>query len=290
MRTSKTAVVSTLLLGVFVVGSWWGKGGNVLCFSTWALAKPGSGTAPAGDEARAKLHLYLLIGQSNMAGRGKVEKEDQTAHPRVPALNKEDLWVPAVDPLHFDKPSAGVGPGLAFGRALADADSAVTIGLIPCAAGGSPISVWKKDVYWKQTKSKPYDEALRRVAIARQRGVLKGILWHQGESDSNEQEAKVYADRLADLVTRLRRDLEAPEVPLVVGRLSEPFRAQNEHARIVDQALRDFAKKDGRSAYVESDKLTLMKDNTHFDAASAREFGRRYAKAMLQVQQKGGKP
>jgi hypothetical protein len=192
----------------------------------------------------------------------------------------------ALEPLHFDKSSAGVGPGLAFGKALADEHKDMTIGLIPCAAGGSPISVWKKDAYWAQTKSKPYDETLRRVALAKKRGVLKGILWHQGESDSSEKEARLYADRLADLVTRLRRDLEAPEVPFLVGGLSEPLRAKNEYARTVDQALRAFAQKDRHAAYVESDKLTLMADNTHFDAASAREFGRRYAKALLQMQKK----
>jgi hypothetical protein len=251
----------------------------------WLAMWPVFGAARA-DEPKEKCHLYLLIGQSNMAGRGKVEAEDRKAHPRVLVLNKEDEWVPAVDPLHFDKSIAGVGPGLAFGKAMADASKDTTIGLIPCAAGGSPISVWKKDGYWSQTRSKPYDETLRRVAVARKRGVLKGILWHQGESDSTEKDAKLYADRLADLMTRLRRDLEAPDMPILVGGLSEPLRNKNEHARLVDQALRDVARKDTRSAYVDSDKLTLMADNTHFDAASAREFGRRYAKAILDMQKK----
>jgi hypothetical protein len=91
-------------------------------------------------------------------------------------------------------------------------------------------------------------------------------------------------------VSRLRRDLEAPQVPFLVGGLSEPFRDRNENARSVDQALRDYAGKDARSAYISSDKLTLMKDNTHFNAASAREFGRRYARAMLQVLKQGAKP
>ena len=257
-----------------------------VCFSILALTQPGVEPATAADETTGTFDLYLLIGQSNMAGRGKVEKEDMTAHPRVFALNKADEWVPAIDPLHFDKPSAGVGPALAFGKTLADENKDVTIGLIPCAAGGSPISVWKKDAYWGQTRSKPYDETLRRVALARKRGVLKGILWHQGESDSNEKDAQLYADRLADLVTRLRRDLEVPDVPFLVGGLSEPLRVKNEYARTVDQALRGFAKKDKHAAHVESDKLTLMADNTHFDAASAREFGKRYAKAMLHLQKK----
>src|SRR5262245_32294917 len=85
----------------------------------------------ASADEPEKVHLYLLIGQSNMAGRGKVEAEDKKPHTRVLMLNKEDQWVPAVDPLHFDKGSAGVGPGLTFGKTLAEADKEVTIGLIP---------------------------------------------------------------------------------------------------------------------------------------------------------------
>ncbi len=109
--------------------------------------------------SQAKLHLYLLIGQSNMAGRGKVSPMDKMPHPRVFTLNKKDMWVPATDPIHFDKSIAGVGPGLTFGKTLAEADPSVTIGLIPCAAGGYPISVWQKSGYWPATKTKPYEEA-----------------------------------------------------------------------------------------------------------------------------------
>src|SRR4051794_5233593 len=133
MTTSRPAFLGALLLG-----GWCG---------------PGSAAEPD-----PKFHLYLLVGQSNMAGRGKVEKEDQTPHARVLVLNKDDAWVPAADPLHFDKRSAGVGPGLTFGKVLAEADPGVTIGLIPCAAGGSPITVWEKGAAWAQTNSKPYDE------------------------------------------------------------------------------------------------------------------------------------
>ena len=97
----------------------------------------------AGENETAPMRLYLLIGQSNMAGRGRVVAEDKTPHPRVFVLDKADEWAPAVDPLHFDKPFAGVGPGLAFGKAMAEADPEARIGLVPCAAGGSPISVWR---------------------------------------------------------------------------------------------------------------------------------------------------
>ena len=66
------------------------------------------------------MHLFLLAGQSNMAGRGEVEAQDRATHPRIWMLDRHGQWVPAADPLHFDKPVAGVGPGLAFARVLVE--------------------------------------------------------------------------------------------------------------------------------------------------------------------------
>src|SRR5689334_23319089 len=80
-----------------------------------------------------KFHLFLLVGQSNMAGRGVVDTSDTTPHDRVLMLNKAGEWTPAVDPLHFDKPIAGTGLGKTFATILAEADPGITIGLIPAA-------------------------------------------------------------------------------------------------------------------------------------------------------------
>ena len=132
------------------------------------------------------LHLYLLIGQSNMAGRGEVAAQDRQIHPCVSALDRSCRWLPAADPIHFDKPGAGVGLGLTSGKIMAGHDPLVHVGLIPCAAGGSPISVWRPGCTWDETGSVPYDDALRRSRLAMGQGVLRGILWHQGESDSKE--------------------------------------------------------------------------------------------------------
>ena len=99
---------------------------------------------------KEKFEIYLLIGQSNMAGRGKVDPATNKAHPRVLKLDKQGKWVPATDPLHFDKPKiAGVGPGSGFGPVIAEAKPGVTIGLIPAAVGGTPLSRWVKggDLY-----------------------------------------------------------------------------------------------------------------------------------------------
>ena len=67
-----------------------------------------------------QFHLYLLVGQSNMAGRGKVEAQDKKEHPRLLSLTKQNKWAPAVDPLHFDKPFAGTGLGRTFGIRIAE--------------------------------------------------------------------------------------------------------------------------------------------------------------------------
>src|SRR5579859_1025303 len=90
------------------------------------------------------LDLYLLIGQSNMAGRGPVEAQDKEVIPRVFMLNKEMAWVPAVDPLHFDKPAvAGVGLGRTFAKTMLRNNPSASIGLIPAAFGGTSLDEWK---------------------------------------------------------------------------------------------------------------------------------------------------
>ena len=148
-----------------------------------------------------------------MAGRGAVEAQDRTPHPRVIALNKDDQWVPAIDPLHFDKSAAGVGLGRTFGMQIADANPGITVGLIPCAVGGSPIDAWKPGEFYAPTRSHPWDDALRRAKLALKSGVLKGILWHQGESDANDRLAPAYEAKLHDLIKRLRAELDVPRSP-----------------------------------------------------------------------------
>src|SRR5690606_28189926 len=182
-----------------------------------ARAAPADG--PPAD--RDRFHLFLLAGQSNMAGRGVVEPEDRVPHPRVWMLDAEGRWVPAVDPVHFDKPNvAGVGPGRAFALAVAEAEPGVVIGLIPTAVGGSPIVAWEPGGVHAQAGTRPYDDAVARARAAMRDGTLKAVLWHQGESDSNEAAAPRYEERLAGLVQRLRRDLDAPDLPFLVGGLT----------------------------------------------------------------------
>ncbi|MFN5653649.1 MAG: sialate O-acetylesterase, partial [Flavobacteriia bacterium] len=123
------------------------------------------------------------------------------------------------------------------------------------------------------TKSHPWDDALRRAAIATQSGTLRGILWHQGESDSTPELAEAYAGKLVDLVDRFRQALASPEVPFLVGQLGQfadsPW---TEQRRMVDAAHRALPGQIPRTAFVPSDGLGHKGDKVHFEAAALREF------------------
>jgi hypothetical protein len=246
-----------------------------------------SGTIPPSPVAAKRdtppsMQLFLLAGQSNMAGRGDIAAQDQIVHPRIFVLNRQLEWVPAVEPLHFDKPVAAVGPGLSFARELAGRDADAVIGLIPAAVGGSPITAWEPGVTYVETGAKPYDDALLRTRHALRYGELRAILWHQGESDANPQAAPQYEARLRALIARLRSELGAAELPVLIGQLGQwPERPWDEAWRQVDAAHRAVARSVPGVRFVGSDGLAHKGDVLHFDAAAARELGRRYAEAYL---------
>lgn len=230
-----------------------------------------------------RLQLFLLIGQSNMAGRGVPEAADQQPQPHVWMLTKALSWVPARDPMHFDKPAViGVGPGLAFAKRLVEAYPNMNIGLVPCAVGGSGIDDWRPGAYYDPTHSYPYDDALRRARKALENGQLAGFLWHQGESDSEPGKAGVYEQKLTELVQRFRKDLNAPNVPFVVGTLGDFVVNRNPNARTVNEALQRAIQHIPNSYCVVSAGLTDKGDSTHFDTPSARTLGQRYADVFIQ--------
>lgn len=253
------------------------------------LAAVGCGS-PAPSTAGAEdppLHLYLLAGQSNMAGRGVVEAVDSTPVARVFALNAAMEWVPAKNPLHFDKLDiVGVSPGFAFGKAMADANPGVRIGLIPSAVGGSPIRSWLPTAVHEQTNTRPWDDALSRTfrVLAQQGGELKGIIWHQGESDSNEEFAAQYEDALVDLVERFRHEFQNPNLPFVAAPLAEYYLAGNPIAANINAATQNVAERLPHTAVISAEGMNPKADNVHLDSPSARELGRRYAAAMLALQ------
>ncbi len=260
----------------------------VAIFILWAMLAPNllSQTKNAAEPStqlprKDQFHLYLLIGQSNMAGRGALETADKQPHARVLKFTQELTWAPAVDPLHFDKPIAGVGLGTSFGKIMADTSPRVTIGLVPCAVGGTPLSRWTKD-------GDLHQQALTRIKTAMKDGMLKGILWHQGESDAADlQLAQTYASRLSQMIRDLRAELGEPNVPFVAGKLGEflPLTRNDvpSHWKLVNEQLGIAATLAGNAAVVDSAGLQHKGDDVHFDTPSLRELGKRYAVAMQKL-------
>jgi hypothetical protein len=219
-----------------------------------------------------------------MAGRGVVEDEDRVENPRVLMFDRREKWKPAVDPVHFDKSVAGVGPGRSFGIAVANADTTIRIGLVPTAVGGSPITSWEPHALDPATLTHPWDEAIARAKAAMTDGQLKAILWHQGESDSNAEAAPLYAQRLRALIQRFRSELGSPNLPFIIGQLGRfDGKAWDAPHITVDSVHRAIALEMPNVAFVSSEGLKDKGDNTHFTAAGARELGRRYAEAYLRL-------
>lgn len=239
--------------------------------------------SPAFASQPDSLDLYLLIGQSNMAGRGAVAEADRLPDPRVMVLNKENAWASQGEPIHFDKPGmTGVGLGFTFGKLAAEKTPGVTVGLIPCAVGGTPISRWKPG-------ADLYQQALARAKIALQSGRLKGILWHQGESECGyETKARAYAKELVEVAEGFRRDLNAPEVPFIAGQLGEFLYTRkgdkSPHARIVNAQIDSLPSLLPRSAVVSSAGLEHKGDELHFGTKAQKELGRRYFAALQTLQ------
>ncbi len=229
------------------------------------------------------MHIFLLAGQSNMAGRGELSDIDRALHPRVFVLDKNDNWVTATEPIHFDKPKVrGTGPGLAFAKEIAKQNPEIRIGLVPTAVGGSGIQTWVPGGYHEKTGLYPWDDAVRRLRVAMQSGELKAVLWHQGESDSRPESANLYEARLHDLIRRFRNVAGNDKLPFIVGQLGQ-FKEWSDGRQLVNAVHENVPAHFENTRFVSSDDLTHIGDKTHFDAASARELGRRYADAYADI-------
>jgi hypothetical protein len=214
------------------------------------------------------MNLFLLIGQSNMAGRGTVGPGDRVTNPRILMLTKGLSWTLASDPVHFDKPIAGVGLCSEFARVLVRSDPKIVVGLIPCAVGGTSLDEWRPG-------GALYVNAVGRAREAMKRGTLSGILWHQGEADIAHQRVTTYGDRFASMIAHLRADLGAGNVPLVIGEIGH-FRSENAE---FNANLPSVARRVPLCSCVTTENLKDRGDGLHFDTPSLYILGQRYAAA-----------
>jgi acetyl esterase/lipase len=260
-----------------------------MLFCSSAIQAADEFTLPQGVK---RVEIFLLMGQSNMKGRGQVP-EVQTEHPRILNMNMvDDRWCPAKHPLHkIDDPdllnrpdNTGVGPGLDFARVLAERDEDVLIALIPVAWGGSSIKRWTKGADLYERTIRKANKALTDFPEGKAR--IAGALWLQGESDTFEDRYGPYAGKLDAMIQSLRRDMELPELPFIACTIGSFIRNIEKfpHVKEINEDLMELPKRLPRTACVDArDIKGHIGDYLHFNTESQIIIGQRFAKSYLKL-------
>lgn len=240
---------------------------------------PKTETKPPALPEKEKIWVFILAGQSNMAGRGKVEASDTLPDPRILSINKHGELIHAKEPLHFYEPGmAGLDCGLSFAKALLPSiPDDVSLLIIPTAVGGSAISQWINDDTFRQV---PLLSNFReKVALGKQYGTVKGILWHQGENDALKPETiAVHQRQLQQLFKIFRKEVGHKKLPVFLGELGS-FSANDEGRQAINAQIRKFVAADRHAFLIETGDLNHNGDQIHFDSRGQRLMGERFAQA-----------
>lgn len=237
-------------------------------------------TARIGGE----IDSILLIGQSNMSGRGIIGS--------VPPIDPRDMmfmlrngrWQPMTEPITTDRKifvehDTEFRSGISLAASFAEAYTTHyqrRIGLIPCSDGGSSISEW-------QPGELLFDSAVMHAKLAQRTSTIRAILWHQGESDSMHiEDVEVYEERFFTMLNALTEELNLEEnIPVILGEIFQlprwPFANQ------INEALHRIARSGDRFEIASVKDLTLSPDGIHFSGPSYRILGRRYFEAFEEV-------
>lgn len=228
-------------------------------------------------DAPKDMKLILCIGQSNMAGRGKFLDDDREIVPNAYKLNRDGQWVAAKSPYHFDKQVAAVGPVDDFVKLYLKDHPGESVGVVPCAVGGSAISTWAPA--GKNGTGKNFAVALERAKTATNNGRFIAILWHQGETDAAKSDAerlmKTYPGRVKAIAEALRRELGDDAIPFIVGEIGRWMRPDGDHAARINPCISKVAEIVPRCGVASSEGLTNQ-DRHHFDRESQRKLAARY--------------
>ncbi len=246
-------------------------------------------------------YIFLCFGQSNMQGMGAIESQDKTVDSRFKVfqtldcsnLNREkSTWYTAVPPTC--QCNSGLSLADYFGRTMVEnLPDSITVGIINVAVAGCDIRLFDKDKYqdYDSTSTEnwftsiidgydgnPYQYLVNQAKLAEKYGVIKGILLHQGETNSGQQEwpsyvQKIYNDMLTDL------SLDVNSVPLLAGEL---FSGDGNCCSSMNTIIGTLPQTIPTAHVISSDGCTGQ-DQAHFDAAGYRILGKRYADEMLSL-------
>lgn len=212
-----------------------------------------------------------------MAGRGFIGDVPPIYNEHIKML-RNGRWQMMAEPLHFDRHVAGVGPAVSFAQAWTEDHPGESIGLIPCAEGGSSIDEWAMGGILTR-------HAISEAKFAMETSEIVGILWHQGESDSYGERYMTYEEKLLSLFTHLREELNAPHIPIIIGELGHylgevGFGKSAVEYKQINEILSKVAHTEKNCYFVTAKCLTANPDGIHIDAISQRKFGLRYYEAF----------
>ncbi|XP_059454899.1 probable carbohydrate esterase At4g34215 [Corylus avellana] len=234
------------------------------------------------------LSIFLLAGQSNMSGRGGNHNDTKNivrwdgkippecaSNKNILRLNANKTWVPAHEPLHKDidvLKTCGIGPGMPFANEiLSKVPTFGTIGLVPCAIGGTRIAMWGRGTV---LNNRLVDRA---KASLNGGGKIRALLWFQGESDTSDNDSKLYKGRLENFINNLRQDLNISNLPVImVAICSADQGPYMNRIRSIQLNYNDTYVKT-----VDAMGSTFLKDQKHLDTKSQIQVGHKLAAAFL---------
>lgn len=256
---------------------------------------------PAGAPGVDKdnFDLYLAIGQSNMAGRAPIENRDRFFIPNAYLLNGNDEWERAqvqyiggkwygmnrYSTVRKENNTQGVNPALYFAKTLSETVCADgrKIGIIGNARGDTNIAQWQKG-YSGTNDYDLYEEAVRRAKTAAESGNLKGIIWHQGCGDITTP-VETYVQRFTQFVSDVRADLGNAKLPIFIGEIpdfADTAEKQTLRVNFNKNVIARLAKEVRYCYVISSEGGGHIGDYTHFDAATQRTLGIRYAESVTE--------
>ncbi|RBP04471.1 sialate O-acetylesterase [Rossellomorea aquimaris] len=220
---------------------------------------------------------FLMLGQSNMAGRGFLHEVAPIYNEKIKML-RNGQWQMMTEPINYDRPVSGVSLAASFADLCTKANPDDEIGLIPCAEGGSSLNDW-------HPQGTLFLHALSEARFALETSEICGILWHQGESDSHLSLHETYYEKLSLIIETLREELNLQDAPLIIGELGhflgkEGFGKYSSEFQEINAELHRFAHEQENCYFVSAEGLTANPDGIHLDAVSQRKFGFRYFEAF----------
>lgn len=228
------------------------------------------------------IHSLLIIGQSNMGGRGFKEEVPPIINDRLYVL-RNGRWRAMYVPVNPDRVTSGINLVESFADMYANEHN-VDVGVIPCADGGTSLDQW-------QVGGLLFDHACYMAELASRTSTIAAVLWHQGESDCAEDRYPFYEEKLTVILDEFRKKLNLYDVPFLLGGLGDYLKFCDRSDKYknyiyINEQLNKVADKSPMTCFVSAEGLGANPDNLRFSAKALREFGVRYYNEFVKIEDK----